>query len=45
VLEQPDAVEDFIAENELLDPERPEEMFEAPAKRGLFRRWRRQTLR
>lgn len=45
ILEDPDAVEDFIAENELLDPERPEEMFETPAKRGLFRRWRRQTLR
>lgn len=44
-LEDPDAVEEFIAENELLDPERPEEMFEAPAKRGLFRRWRYRTLR
>lgn len=38
--EEPDALEDFIAENELLDPERPEEMFELPEKRGLFRRWR-----
>lgn len=39
--EEPDAVENYIAENELLDPETPDEMFELPAKRGLFRRWRR----
>ncbi len=45
ILEEPDAVEDFIAENELLDPERPDEMFETPGKRGLFRRWRRRALR
>lgn len=38
--EKPDAVEDFIAENELLDPESPDEMFESIAHRGLFRRWR-----
>ena len=38
--EKPDAVENFIAENELLDPETPDEMFELPTKRGLFRRWR-----
>jgi len=43
--EEPDAVEDFIAENELLDPETPDEMFELPEKRGLFRRWRRATAR
>jgi phosphatidylserine/phosphatidylglycerophosphate/cardiolipin synthase-like enzyme len=45
VLEEPDAVEEFIAESELLDPERPDEMFEGPGKRGLFRRWKREALR
>lgn len=38
--EEPDTVEDFIAQNELLDPEKPEDMFELPGKRGLFKRWR-----
>ena len=37
--EKPDAVEEYIADNELLDPETPDEMFELPSKRGLFRRW------
>lgn len=31
------AVEKWLADNEVLDPEGPEEMFEAPASRGLFR--------
>lgn len=31
----------WLADNELLDPEGPEEMFEPLAKRGLFRRRRR----
>lgn len=30
-------VEKWLADNEVLDPEGPEEMFEAPASRGLFR--------
>jgi phosphatidylserine/phosphatidylglycerophosphate/cardiolipin synthase-like enzyme len=38
--ETPDlnAVEKWLADNEILDPEGPGEMFEAPAKRGLFSR-------
>jgi phosphatidylserine/phosphatidylglycerophosphate/cardiolipin synthase-like enzyme len=36
-----DAVEAWLADNEVLDPEGPGEMFEAFSKRGLFRRWRR----
>lgn len=35
------AVETWLADNEVLDPEGPEEMFEALSRRGLFRRWRR----
>jgi phosphatidylserine/phosphatidylglycerophosphate/cardiolipin synthase-like enzyme len=35
------AVEAWLADNEVLDPEGPEEMFESLDKRGLFRRWRR----
>ncbi len=40
--EAPDltAVEEWLADNEVLDPEGPEEMFESFAKRGLFRRLR-----
>ena len=34
------AVETWLADNEVLDPEGPEEMFEALGKRGLFRRMR-----
>jgi phosphatidylserine/phosphatidylglycerophosphate/cardiolipin synthase-like enzyme len=30
-------VESWLADHEVLDPEGPEEMFEAPGKRGLFR--------
>ncbi|MEG3166092.1 phospholipase D-like domain-containing protein [Sphingomonas sp. PB2P19] len=33
-------VEAWLADNEVLDPEGPEEMFELLNKRGLFRRWR-----
>lgn len=32
-------VETFLADNQILDPEGPEEMFEPLAKRGLFRDW------
>lgn len=32
------AVETWLADNEVLDPESPDEMFESLAKRGLFRR-------
>ena len=31
------AVEEWLADNEILDPDGPDEMFEAPGKRGLFR--------
>ncbi|WP_267388206.1 phospholipase D-like domain-containing protein [Sphingomonas sp. GC_Shp_3] len=34
------AVETWLADNEVLDPESPSEMFEATSKRGLFRRLR-----
>lgn len=33
-----DAVEAWLADNEILDPEGPDEMFEAVGRRGLFRR-------
>ncbi|WP_439596156.1 phospholipase D-like domain-containing protein [Falsiroseomonas sp.] len=41
--ETPDltAVEAWLADHEVLDPEGPEEMFEAIEKRGLFRRFSR----
>lgn len=35
------AVETFLADHEVLDPEGPEEMFEAIGKRSLFRRLRK----
>ncbi len=35
------AVEAWLADNEVLDPESPSEMFESMTKRGLFRRFRR----
>jgi phosphatidylserine/phosphatidylglycerophosphate/cardiolipin synthase-like enzyme len=40
--EAPDlsAVEEWLADNEVLDPEGPEEMFEPLARRGLFQRLR-----
>ncbi len=34
------SVEAWLADNEVLDPESPSEMFEATSKRGLFRRLR-----
>ncbi len=37
-IEDLSAVEAWLAENEVLDPERPSEMFEAMSRRGLFRR-------
>jgi hypothetical protein len=33
------ATKEFIAANELLDPERPEEMLDPIAKRGLAKSW------
>lgn len=43
--ETPDlsSVEAWLAENEALDPEGPEEMFEPFSRRGLFRRLRKPT--
>jgi phosphatidylserine/phosphatidylglycerophosphate/cardiolipin synthase-like enzyme len=38
--EKPDAVEEFIADNEILDPEKADGFFEPLSKRGLFRKWR-----
>ena len=32
------AVQEWLADNEVLDPEGPEEMFEPISERGLFRR-------
>lgn len=32
---------EWLAENEILDPHGPEEIFEAPSKRGLFKGWER----
>ena len=34
------AIEKFLADNEILDPECPDEMFEALSNRGLFRGWK-----
>ena len=44
--EEPDlnAVEAWLADNEILDPEGPEEMFEALTRRGLFRHGRLRGL-
>jgi phosphatidylserine/phosphatidylglycerophosphate/cardiolipin synthase-like enzyme len=36
-----DAIEEWLADNEVLDPESPSEMFEATTNNGLFRRLRR----
>lgn len=33
--------EHWLAENEILDPNGPDDIFEAPAKRGLFKGWER----
>jgi len=45
--EEPDlsAVEEWLADHEVLDPEGPDEMFEAFNKRGLFRRLRKPKAR
>ena len=32
-------LEEWLADNEILDPDGPEEIFENPAKRGLFKSW------
>jgi phosphatidylserine/phosphatidylglycerophosphate/cardiolipin synthase-like enzyme len=43
-LDDLNAVEKWLADNEVLDPETPNEMFELTAKRGLFRRgWFRRS--
>lgn len=34
-------VKEWLADNEILDPEGPDEIFEPLSRRGLFRRWRR----
>jgi hypothetical protein len=34
-------IECWLGDNEVLDPESPADMFEAPTKRGLFRRLRK----
>ena len=39
------AVEAFLAENQILDPEGPDEMFETLSNRGLFRGWSRDPRR
>lgn len=40
-LEDLDPVEEFIADNEILDPEQADGFFEPLTQRGLFRRWRK----
>ena len=40
-LDRPGEVEKFIADNELLDPVEPQEIFEPLARRGLARSWTR----
>lgn len=40
-LVEPGPFDDFIAENELLDPESPDAMFEALPERGLRKHWHR----
>ncbi len=39
-LEKPGPLDQFIADNELLDPEHPDAFFETLHKRGLRKRWR-----
>ncbi len=34
-------LEEWVADNEILDPSGPEEIFESPARRGLFKGWDR----
>jgi len=40
VFEKPDDIETFIADNELLDPESPDKMFELANDKSLFRNFR-----
>ena len=35
------AIGAWLAENEILDPNGPDEMFESPSKRGIFKGWER----
>ena len=39
--EQPEltGLEEWLAENEILDPNGPDEIFESTSKRGLFKGW------
>ncbi|MBJ2150187.1 phospholipase D-like domain-containing protein [Paracoccus sp. IB05] len=39
------AIGAWLAENEILDPNGPDEMFESPAKRGIFKGWERLKTR
>ncbi|RMC37324.1 phospholipase D-like domain-containing protein [Paracoccus alkanivorans] len=32
-------IEEWLADNEILDPNGPDEIFETPARRGLFKEW------
>lgn len=36
-------IEEWLADNEILDPNGPDEIFEPPAQRGLFAKWRRRS--
>lgn len=44
-MEALDDVEAFIADNELLDPEEPSEVFDWPGRRSLLGRWRKRLGR
>lgn len=44
VLPELGALEEWLADNEILDPDGPEMMFESLSKRGLFRNWPRHIL-
>lgn len=44
-LPQLSGLESWLAENEILDPNGPEEIFESTAKRGLFKGWDRLKTR
>ncbi len=45
--EKPDLsdLEEWLADNEILDPEGPDAIFEPPSKRGLFKGWRQALWR
>ncbi len=38
-------IEEWLAENEILDPNGPDDLFESPARRGLFKGWDRLRAR